>query len=158
MPRKATEFSNNINIRITDEQKEKWNRYLANNPEFSSISHFIRFCVDEYIDGTHLKRRERNREKELKIKIKENEVRINEILNEQREILKMIAQKTEPSGNEKLKEYQRGVVLNLLRETTRDEVELSRLTDLPEIEILQFLNTLLEEKLITQEKNKYKVL
>ena len=84
-----------MNIRITDDQVDKWNKYLKENPEFSSISHFIRWCVDEIIDGTHYHRQVNNEKETLKKRIDEYDGKIEELLKSQRDILKIMAQKTE---------------------------------------------------------------
>ncbi|MFX1499969.1 MAG: hypothetical protein ACFFDH_03290 [Promethearchaeota archaeon] len=161
MPKKAKELTNNINLRITDEQVEKWNNYLKENPEFSSVSHFIRWCVDEIIDGTHFRRQVNNEKDNLKKRIDEYDDKIEELLKSQRDILKIIAQKTTPTKreNKTLREYQKGILLNLLEKTPMDEEEISKIfDDLTEIDILNMLNELMEASLIKQYRNKYKVI
>jgi len=80
MPKKAIEFSNNINIRISDEQKDQWNKYLKNNKEFSSISHFFRWCVDQIVEGTYLPLQGQNNNNSLRKAVQENERKIKLIL------------------------------------------------------------------------------
>lgn len=160
MPKKAKELTRNINFRISDEQVEKWNTYLKENPEFSSVSHFIRWCVDEIIDGTHYRRKENNKTEESKKRIETLEKRFEDLLKSQRDILKMVAQsKTIKTEDKTLREYQKGILLNLLEKSPMDEEEIGKIfDDLTEIDILNMLNDLMEASLIEQYKNKYKVI
>ena len=161
MPKKEIEFKNNFNIRITDEQKAKWNEYLDEHKKFSSVSHFIRWCVDEIVDGTHSRRKVINNDKEsLKLRIEENEKMIERILEEQRDVLKAIAMKTEtPKEMKPIREYQKGLIINLLKKEMMDETELNEiLDDLNEIEILNMINELMEASIIEQENDKYRVI
>jgi len=163
MPKKAEEFRNNINIRISNEQKEKWNSYLKAHSEFSSISHFIRWCVDEIIDGTYLHRQGNNEKELLKKKIEQYDQQLNQIEKDQKELFKqfVIAKSSNQIEPEKMKliSFQKGILLNYLREKPRRLDEIEKLFDnLTEIEILTMLNDLLESSLINQDKNKYMVI
>ena len=48
--KKPLVFSDNVFIRISESQRERWNLYLKDNPEYPNISHFIRTCVDNFIE------------------------------------------------------------------------------------------------------------
>ena len=99
-----------------------------------------------------------NKNNKVKAQINELTKKYDDLMDSQKDILKLIAKKVEkPTGN--LREYQKGIIINLLTESPMDEIDLSKImTDLKEVEILAILNELLETSIIIQEKNKYKAI
>ena len=162
MPKKVKELTNNINVRITDEQKERWNKYLKEHKEFSSASAMIRWCVDEVVEGTYALKQINNGENTIKNRTDKIDGRIEEIEKNQRDILKLIAQKTSVGKkiDTNLREYQKGLLINLLQKESMNDLEIGEIfDDLTEIEILNMLNDLMESSIIEQGKNsKYKVI
>ncbi|QGA82112.1 MULTISPECIES: hypothetical protein [Haloarculaceae] len=43
-----------ISLRIDDEQKERWEQALENEPRVQNLSDFIRLSVEDYIDRNDL--------------------------------------------------------------------------------------------------------
>jgi len=161
MPKKRVEFDNNINLRISDEQKENWNNYIKEHKEFNSISNFVRYCVDEIVDGTSQNRNQKQESKEdIESHIKDLDEKIVNMMQEQKEILKIVAKSTQPllNSNKALREYQQNLVLKLLKEKPRSDEELLKLMDIEEYEVLNFLNELVDLGKIDLVDNKYRVI
>lgn len=158
MPKKKVEFDNGLNIRISDEQKTNWNNYLKEHKEFSSVSSFVRWCVDEIVEGTHNNRNQQESKDSLEVHVKELDDKIIKMMNEQKDILKLVAKSTQPllNSNKALREYQQSIVLTLIEEKPRNEQELLKLmAPIEEYEILTFLNDLIEAGKIDNIDNKY---
>jgi Arc/MetJ-type ribon-helix-helix transcriptional regulator len=43
--------SSQVHIRLDEEQKERWQEAVDNDPRFSSLSDFIRYSVEEQIQS-----------------------------------------------------------------------------------------------------------
>lgn len=157
MAKKDNTRKKNLNVRITEAQEARWANYMEAN-RFSSLSALIRYCVDEFVEGTVSKSNVNNKNNKVKAQINELTKKYDDLMDSQKDILKLIAKKVEkPTGN--LREYQKGIIINLLTESPMDEIDLSKIMpDLKEVEILAILNELLETSIIIQEKNKYKAI
>jgi len=160
MPKKAQEFTNNVNFRISDDEKVQWNKYLEGHNKFSSLSKLVRWCVNEIIEGTHKNRAKKETKEDIESHIKDLDEKIISMMNEQKEILKIVAKSTQPllNSNKALREYQQNMVLNLLKEKPRSEAELLDVMDIEEVEVLNFLNELVDLGKIDLVDNKYKVI
>lgn len=149
----------NINVRLTEAQKERWQEYADKNG-FASISNLVRYAVEELVEGTFQGRRQTsNNHTELKKRLGKIEEKYNNVLEEQRELLKIIAKGAENKDkDEKLSIFQKELIYNLLEEKPRDEVDLDKLIPgLNEFEILAIINKMLELGTIKQKGNKYEV-
>ena len=155
MPKKPKELIKNINVRISEEQEKEWRDYMKKN-HFSNLSTFVRWCVEEIVEGNHAQRGRFDEKQVLKDKIEEHEKKLGELLKSQQEILKIVAQKSvTKETNKPLQEYQKGIMLNYLV-TPHDEEDIGKLfSDLTEVEILNIINELLESNLIEQVNDKY---
>jgi hypothetical protein len=160
MPKKKVEFDNGLNIRISDEQKTNWNKYLKEHREFSSVSSFVRWCVDEIVDGAHNNRNQQESRDSLEARMKEIDDKIMNMMSEQKDVLKLVAKSTQPllNSNKALREYQQTMVLNLLKEKPRSEAELLDVMEIEEYEVFNFLNELTEAGKIDLVDNKYQVI
>jgi hypothetical protein len=159
MPKKPIEYKTNVSVRITDSQKEIWESYAEANG-FASISSLVRYATDELIESNTSPRSRKDNTSAIRTRLHEIEKKYNDLLHSQQEIIKLIAEKTPiRKENKPLREYQKGLIINLLQEKPRDELELQKiLTDLSEVEILTLLNELMETSIIKQEGNKYAVI
>ncbi len=155
MPKKPKELIKNINVRISEEQEKDWKKYMKIN-HFSNLSTFVRWCVEEIVEGYYNQRGKGDEKEVLREKIEEHEKKLGELLKSQQDILKIVAQKSPTTGpNKPLQEYQKGIMLNYL-ETPHDEEDIGKLfSDLTEVEILNIINELLESNLIEQINDKY---
>ena len=159
MPKTEKIFTKNINVRISNNQYEKWGQYAKDNG-FDDISKLVRYATEGLIDGTFHKSESSNKKESLRRRIELIETNNKELLKSQNEILKLIAKKTKALPKDlQLRAYQKKLILNLLQEKTRDEIEIKKIMDdLSEIEILSIINDLLEMGVIEQYKDKYKVI
>jgi len=153
MPKKPVEYQTNVTVRISESQKELWEKY-ANKNGFSSLSSLVRFATDELVEG-HIPRFKTDNKDVLRQRLNDIEKKYNSLLESQQEIIKSIAAKTTPTPeNKPLKEYQKGLIINLLQEKPRDETEIQRIMpELSEIEILSIINELIETSIVKQSKN-----
>ena len=159
MPKTEKIFTKNINVRISTDQYKRWDQY-AKNKGFDNISKLVRYATDGLIEGSFQKSETNNKKESLKKRIELIETNNKELLKSQNEILKLIAKKTEASPKDlKLRDYQKKLIINLLQEKPRDEIEIKKIMDdLSEIQILSIINDLLEMGIIEQYKDKYKVI
>ena len=159
MPKTERIFTKNINVRISSDQYKTWGQY-AKNKGFDNISKLVRYATEGLIDGTLHKNETTNKNEALRGRIELIETNNKELLKSQNEILKLIAKKTEASPKDlKLRDYQKKLIINLLQEKPRDEIEIKKIMDdLSEIEILSIINDLLEIGVIEQYKDKYRVI
>ena len=155
MPKKPKELIKNINVRVSEEQEKEWRDYMKKN-HFSNLSTFVRWCVEEIVEGYYNQRGKFDEKQVLYDKVEVHEKRLGELLKSQQDILKILAQKSAAKEtNKPLQEYQKGIILNYL-ETPHDEEDISKLfSDLTEVEILNIINELLESNLIEQVNDKY---
>ncbi|KKK40161.1 hypothetical protein LCGC14_1350440 [marine sediment metagenome] len=155
MPKKPKELTKNINVRISEEQEKEWRNYMKKN-HFSNLSTFVRWCVEEIVEGYYNQKGNFDEKEVLRKKIEEHDVRLGELLKSQQDILKIVAQKSPTKETDKpLQEYQKGIMLNYLN-TPHDEKDIGKLfSDLTEVEILNIINELLESNLIGQVDDKY---
>lgn len=161
MPKKKLGFGANvIHIRIDEEEKKIINKFLEKHKnDFESNSHFIRTAIAFYIENSG-KKEELNIEEKLKNEIILNKQKIDELLLVQKRILELIDKKSEESENDEnneIKGYQQELILNLLYEKPRDEIEISKLLDIDEIDVLRFINKLLKLGKIKQNGTKYSI-
>lgn len=160
MPKKPIEFKTNISIRITNSQKEEWEDFADNNG-FASVSSLARYAIDSLIEKGVRERLQKETHEDMKNRLNKMEQKYDDLLESQQEIMKLIAQKTNKKGDKPLREYQKGLIINLLEEKPRDEVELQKiLSDLSEIEIIELINELIETSIVKRfekDKNKYAV-
>lgn len=153
MPKTQKELEKSFNIRVSEAIKKKWEKYAREN-NYSSVSHMIRTVMNERIDGI-LKPTYQNAELLNRMKVLEQENK--DLLKDQKEILKIIAQKSVIQTDTTTLEYQKEVILNLLREKPRNEKELASLLGLNQVDVMVLLNDLLEMSVIKRsEKNKTK--
>jgi len=153
MPKTEPEYTESFNIRVSKEIKKKWESFTKEN-EFASISHMIRSTINDRINGI-LTPFKQNSEMSNRVKNLENENR--EFLKSLNEILKLLAQKPTVKEKPSYFDYQKNLILNLLREKPRNEKELSSVLGINDIDIMVLLNDLLELNLIKRsEKAKTK--
>jgi len=159
MPKTEKLYTKNINVRISNDQYERWGKY-AKNKGFDNISKLVRYATEGLIEGIFHKNETNNKKEALKKRIELIEKNNKDLLKSQNEILKLIAKKTKALPKDlQLRAYQKKLILNLLQEKTRDEIEIKKIMDdLSEIEILSIINDLLEMGVIEQYKDKYKVI
>ncbi|MBA7492076.1 hypothetical protein ES702_02625 [subsurface metagenome] len=158
MPKKEREYIKNINVRISKEEEELWERFRKEN-HFNSISSLVRFCVNERIEGSYFNRIKDKEVSNTNNRIKQLENNNKEILKTQNKILKFLTEKTTIPEDTSLWDYQKTLGLNLLEEKPRDEVELSKLLDLDEIKTLKLLNGFIElGKIKLNKDNKYEMI
>jgi hypothetical protein len=152
-------YKHNLSVRISEAQRKRWERFADGNG-FASVSSLIRFATDELVEGKQSARLQENNKQLLRNRLNELEGRYDALLDSQREIMSMIAKKSSEIRKDKpLREYQKGLIINLLKEEPRDEVEIQKiLSDLSEVEVITLLNELMETSIIKQEKNKYAVI
>jgi hypothetical protein len=158
MPR-TKNYKQNLSVRVSKAQKQRWESFADENG-FSSISSLIRFATDELVEGNQSSRFRDNNKQILRDRLKNLEKRYDDLLDSQREIISMIAQKSSETQKDKpLREYQKGLIINLLKEKPRDEKEIQEiLSDLSEVEVIALLNDLMETSIIQQQKEKYAVI
>ena len=156
---KAKSLKRNVNVRITAGQEREWREYMNLN-HFSNLSTFVRWCVEEVVEGHVARESKSDNKAKLKQKVESLENRLMELTKSQQDILKMMAKASKPKEvNTPLREYQKGLIINLLQEKPRDEEELLRLfKDLDENDLLVMINELMETSVVELEKNKYKVI
>ena len=158
MPKKEKIYTKNINVRISKEQFKKWDEYAKDNG-FDDISKLVRYATNGLIDGSFHKIEFNNEKESLREKIKVVEKNHKELLKTQNKILKLMAEKTTIPEDTSLWNYQKTLGLNLLEEKPRDEVELSKLLDLDEINTLNLLNGFIElGKVKLNEEHKYELI
>jgi len=161
MPKKPVEYKTNISIRVTNNQKEKWEDFADNNG-FASVSSLARYAIDALVEQGVRERLRKETQDDIKERLKDMEQKYNDLLKSQQEIMKAIAQKATKKEDKPLREYQKGLIINLLEEKPRDEMELQIiLSDLSEIEIIELINELIETSIIKRfekDKNKYAVI
>jgi len=161
MPKKPIEFKTNISIRVTNNQKERWEEF-ANKNGFASISSLARYAIDSLIEEGVRERLQKETHEDMEDRLNKMEQKYNHLLDSQQEIMRAIAQKTVKKEDKPLREYQKGLIINLLEEKPRDEVELQKiLSDLSEIEIIELINELIETSIIKRfekDRNKYAVI
>ncbi len=157
MPKTEKIFTKNINVRISNNQYEKWGQYAKDNG-FDNISKLVRYATEGIIDGTFHKSETNNKNASLRGRIELIEKNNKELLKSQNEILKFIAKKAPGPKDLRMRDYQKELIINLLQESPRDEEELENILGLSEIEILSIINDLLEMSIIEQYKDKYKVI
>lgn len=156
MPKTEKLYTKNINVRISNNQYEKWGKYAKDNG-FEDISKLVRYATEGLIDGTFHKNETTNKNEVLRGRIELIEKNNKDLLKSYNEILKLIAKKAPGPRDLELREYQKQLIINLLLEAPRDEEELEKILGIPEIEILSIINNLLEMGIINQYKDKYKV-
>lgn len=159
MPKTEKLYTKNINVRISNNQYERWAQYAKDNG-FDDISKLVRYATEGLIDGTFHKSETNNKKESLKKRIELIEKNNKDLLKSQNEILKVLAKKTEALPKDlQLRAYQKKLILNLLQEKPRDEIEINEIIDdLSEVEILSIINDLLEMSVIKQYKDKYTVI
>lgn len=159
MPKTEKIFTKSINVRISNNQYERWGKY-AKDKGFEDISKLVRYATEGLIEGSFQKSETNNKKESLKKRIELIETNNKELLKSQNEILKLMAKKTKALPKDlQLRAYQKKLILNLLQEKPRDEIEIKEIIDdLSEIEILSIINDLLEIGVIEQYKDKYKVI
>jgi len=152
MPKKPIEYQKNITIRVSLSQKKRWESFAEDNG-FSSLSSLIRYATDELVEG-NISRFKNNKET-LRQRLTDVEEKYNNLLESQQQIIKAIAIKTTSrEENKPLREYQKGLIINLLQEKPRTETEIQKIIpDLSEVEILSIINELIETSIIKQSKN-----
>ena len=156
MPKTEKIYIKNINVRISNDQYEKWGKYAKDNG-FDALSKLVRYATEGLIDGTFHKSETNNKKEALRERIELIEKDNKELLKSYNEILKLITKKAPEPKDLQLRDYQKQLIINLLQETLRDEEELEKILGLSEIEILSIINDLLEMGMIEQYKDKYKV-
>ena len=156
MPKTEKLYTKNINVRISNNQYEKWGKYAKDNG-FEDISKLVRYATEGLIDGTFHKNETTNKKEVLRGRIELIEKNNKDLLKSYNEILTLIAKKAPEPRDLKLREYQKQLIINLLLEVPRDEEELEKILGISEIEILSIINNLLEKGIINQYKDKYKV-
>lgn len=157
MPKKERELKKNVNVRITEEQEKEWREY-AKEKHFANLSTLVRWCVEEIMDGSYVRRSNSNSKDALKKEVEENKRKIQELMKAQRDILETFDKPSEAHKDIPLREYQKGVIINLLKEKPRDELELQKiLSDLSEEEILRMINELMKASIVRQVKIGYEV-
>jgi len=157
MPKTRKDYEKSFNIRVSETTKEKWENFTKEN-NYSSVSHMIRSTINERIDGI-LKPTYQNTEILERMRVLEQENK--DLLKDQKEILKIIALKSTIQTNNTTLDYQKEVILNLLREKPRNEKELSTLLGLNQIDVMVLLNDLLEMSIIKRSekaKTKFEVI
>ena len=156
---KVEKLTKVVNFRISEQQEKEWKKSMKAH-RFKKLSSFIRWCVDEVVEGSLYKRKDMNNKEELKEQIKANDKQIQELMKSQKEILKLIAQTRQSNDTDQsLRGYQKGIILNLIQQKPRDEEEINKiLDDLTELDILDILNDLMDASLIKYDKNKYRVI
>ncbi len=158
MPKKEKIYTKNINVRISKDQFDKWDKYAKNNG-FDDISKLVRYATNGLIDGLFHKIEFNNEKESLRKKIEIVEENHKELLKTQNKILKLMAEKTSGSKDISLWDYLKTFALNLLEEKSRDEIELSKLLDLDEIKTLNLLNGFIElGKVKLNEEHKYELI
>ena len=156
---KAKSLKRNVNVRITAGQEREWREYMNLN-HFSNLSTFVRWCVEEVVEGHVARETKSDNKTKLKQKVESLEDKLVDLTKSQQDILKMIAKSSQPKEASKpLREYQKGLIINLLQENPRDETELLKVfDDLDESDLLVILNELMEASIVELDKNKYKVI
>jgi len=153
IPKTRKDYKKSFNIRISEAEKEKWENYTKEK-NYSSVSHMIRSTINERIDGI-LQPSHQNSEILNRMKVLEDENK--DLLKDQKEILKIIALKSTVQTDTTTLDFQKEIILNLLREKPRNEKELASLLGLNQVDILVLLNDLLEMSIIKRsEKAKTK--
>ena len=89
--RTVFEFSDNINIRISEEQREKWQKYIDAHPEFNSVSQFIRYCVDYIVDQGRIHEKIEEENERLKADIEDMRADIKSLQKTQKDILSTLS-------------------------------------------------------------------
>lgn len=162
MPRTEKIYTKSLHLKITPEQFERWKDFSKQN-DFDSISMLIRHATDLLVEGRLYEISLKEERSSLKESIEKLQEDNKELLSTQNKILKLIAFKSKNEeqyqGNTPLKEFKKSVIINLLRKEPKDEKEiLEILDDTSEIEVLVILNDLIKASIITQDKDKYKVI
>lgn len=156
MPKKVeNKKKKNINVRISELTYEKWEKYADKNG-FASISSLVRYCTNEFVDGTHSRMPKTNNENHLRKRVNDVDKHIQELWKSQQEIMKIMAKKGSKEAipeDSQVKEYQKRLILRLLSKQPRDENELSKLMELPETEVLSMLNEFMGINIIKMLKN-----
>ncbi|MHA1249015.1 MAG: hypothetical protein ACTSRP_03390 [Candidatus Helarchaeota archaeon] len=158
MPRKEIEYKIKINVRVTEAQYERWTKFAEDkNNNFTSLSSMIRYAVEELIEDKFMQDKMTEYQSALQKEIRRLTQQNEELLAQNRKILEIIAKKSPPPKDNKIREFQRETIINLLRDEALDEEEIRRkVHGLTEVETLKILNELLGETIIVQEKDKYR--
>lgn len=153
------DLKNNINVRISDSQKTTWEKFMIEN-HFTNLSSLVRWCCEEIIERGVTIRQKTNGDNNVKQQIKEIDTKYDELAKQNMEIMKLIASKTVSSQkSEKIRDYQKLVILNMLKEQPRDEEEIGNILEMDEAEVLSVLNGLLEiSKIRKNKQEKYEVI
>ena len=149
----------NVNVRITEDQYNRWEKYAEDN-RFSSVSALVRYCVEEVVEGTITKNTSNDNQKERNNKIASLEGEFKAIKDQNKLILKVLAEKTKPEKQEiPFKEFQKEIIVNCLEVYgVQDEKAIGKLLKtLDEYEVLTLINELLEESRIKDTNKGYMV-
>jgi len=157
MPKTEKIYTKNVNVRISLEEYEKWDKYTKAKG-YNDISKLVRYATNGVVDEVFQENKTNENHISMKKRLETLENENKEILKEQREILRVIAKKSPEPKDLKLRDYQKGLIINLLEEKSRNPIEIGKIiSDLEEIEILTIINDLLETGIIkVDEKNKTK--
>ncbi|HEC92879.1 MAG TPA: hypothetical protein ENI51_07825 [Candidatus Atribacteria bacterium] len=133
-----------INIRIDKKAFKVWENYYKTH-KFDTMSSFVRYCVDTFIENNG----ERfNKKENINDKILEYEDKINEIIDENKEILRLLAERIENEKdidlNNDLINYQKYLLLTLIQEKPRDDEELIKILNIDADVLYVMLNKYLE--------------
>ena len=155
MPKKEIEYEKIIHLRVTDNQYDRWSKYVENKDNnFTSLSSLIRYAVDELIEGNLLKN---SVQLAIEKEVKKLDQKYDEIVAQNLKILEKIASKSPPPQDIKLREFQTEYIENLFKEKPRDEKEIQKLVpNLTLTETIDIINKLLEATIIVPYKDKYK--
>ena len=148
MPKKPIEYNKSFNVRVSEFEYNQWKDFVKKSV-FSGVSKLIRYCVNSFLDGT-IKETSGNNRDDLKSRINELEERNLDLTKEYTKVLKMISSKTDIKQESTLDEYRREILLNLLEEGPKDEIELNNILNISEAELLTMLNVYLEIGKITR--------
>ena len=162
MPRTPKIYSRNVNIKISPGQYTEWKSF-ASKKGIEHMATFIRWGINAIVNGelVEIKKSKMTSPMEERMnKIEKNEKQMEILNNEIRDLIRVLAKQTPPPAEPKLREYQKSLVFNLIKEKPRNEKEIK--TILPEMtdqELLTIINDFLEMGLMDMNRDgTYKVI
>jgi len=147
MPRTPIVYSRNVNIKISPEQYKEWKKF-ASEKGIEHMATFIRWGIEAIVNGELIELKKSKTispmEERMK-KIEQNEKRMDTLNSEIRDLIKILANQTPPPVEPKLREYQKSLVFNLIKEKPRNEKEIKTIiTEITNQELLTIINEFLE--------------